>query len=167
MIRDQDTATLLRRGVLALAALGLAGTAVELIFLRHWSSAISAIVWPALAALAVAFALLVLMRGATRRGVHAARILAGIVVLIAGLGIYFHVAQNLAAGPRDRHTAATWSEKSLLEQWWLAIDGRVGEAPTLAPGALAEISLALLLATVRHPALSTPVPSAAPAVGLD
>jgi hypothetical protein len=41
---------------------------------------------------------------------------------------------------------------SVLDQWWTAVTSGVGPAPTLAPGALAEISLALILATVRHPA---------------
>ncbi len=42
---------------------------------------------------------------------------------------------------------------SAVEQLWLAITGGVGPAPVLVPGTLAEISLALILATVRHPAL--------------
>jgi hypothetical protein len=45
-----DTATLLRRGLLLLAAVGIAGTGVELVFLRHWSSLTQLIVWPALEA---------------------------------------------------------------------------------------------------------------------
>jgi hypothetical protein len=43
---------------------------------------------------------------------------------------------------------------SALEQLFAAVTGAVGPAPTLAPGVLAEISLALFLATVRHPALT-------------
>lgn len=40
-----------------------------------------------------------------------------------------------------------------MEQLWLATTGAGGPAPVLAPGALAEIAPAILLATVRHPAL--------------
>ena len=75
------------------------------------------------------------------------------MVVIGGLGIWFHVQENLAAGPLDRHYAATWDSMSSLDQLWAATTGAVGPAPILAPGVLAEISLALLLATVGHPAL--------------
>ena len=44
---------------------------------------------------------------------------------------------------------------SSVAQWWEAITGGVGPAPVLAPGVLAEISLALLIATLRHPAMVT------------
>jgi len=69
------------------------------------------------------------------------------------------VAENLTAGPLDRDYAATWSSMPAVEQWWLAMTGGVGPAPTLAPGALLEISLALALATIRHPAFSTQKPA--------
>ena len=75
------------------------------------------------------------------------------VVAIGGLGIWFHVQENLDAGPLDRHYAATWDSMSSLDQLWAATTGGVGPAPILAPGVLVEISLALLLATVAHPAL--------------
>jgi hypothetical protein len=41
---------------------------------------------------------------------------------------------------------------SPVQRLFVAATGGVGEAPILAPGALGEISLALALATVRHPA---------------
>jgi hypothetical protein len=40
---------------------------------------------------------------------------------------------------------------SPLRQVFVASTGSVGEAPILVPGTLAEIALALMLATVRHP----------------
>ena len=76
-------------------------------------------------------------------------------MLVALLGIGFHVRENLNAGPLDRHYAATWDTLSPLEQVWDAATGAVGPAPTLAPGALLEISLALYLATLRMPAPGT------------
>lgn len=148
-LAGEDVQTRLRRGVLALAALGIVGTTVELVFLRHWTTPTRLIVWPAMLALAAALGLLVVR--ATPRRVTAARAIAGVVLLVAGLGIALHVHGNLEAGPLDRHYAATWDTLSSVEQWWLASTGGVGPAPVLAPGALAEISLMLLLATVAHP----------------
>ena len=153
MIRLQtegDPGSLLRRGVLALAALGIAGTTLELVFLRHWDSATKAVVWPAMAALALAAALIVVRPG--RRTIVVARALAAGVAAIALIGIWFHVTENLTAGPLDRAYATTWDTMSGLEQLWTAVSGGVGPTPTLAPGVLAEIALALLLATVSHPA---------------
>ena len=149
-LAGMDTATLLRRGVLALAGLGIAGTSVELVFLRHWTTATAAIVWVGIVALAAGFLLLV--RGPSRGIVLAVRALAVVGVLVAVVGIGFHVIENLDAGPLDRAYASRWDAMSTLDQWWTAITGGVGPAPTLAPGALAEVSLALLLATIRHPA---------------
>jgi len=149
-IGQSDAAALLRRGVIALGVLGLAGTVLELVFLRHWGTATALIVWVGILALAAGF--VALARRPTRRSVLGVRILAavGLIVSIAGVG--FHVVENLTAGPLDRVYAATWDTMPSPEQWWTAITGGVGPAPTLAPGALAEIALALLLATLWRPA---------------
>jgi len=146
-----DTATVLRRGVLGLAGLGIAGTTVELLFLRHWTTATAAIVWIGIVALGGGFVALV-GRSSARR-VRAVRILAAVGLVVAVAGIWFHVMENLDAGPLDRGFASRWDTMSALDQWWTAITGGVGPAPTLAPGALAEISLALVVATIRHPAI--------------
>jgi hypothetical protein len=74
-------------------------------------------------------------------------------MLIAAVGIGLHLVENLAAGPLDRAFASVWDTLTPVEQVWTAATGGVGPAPVLAPGVLAEISLALLLATVRHPTL--------------
>jgi hypothetical protein len=145
-----DAATILRRGVLALAGIGIAGTAVELIFLRHWATATATIVWIGMVALGAGF--FVLVRHPSARRVRAVRVLAAIAVVIGIVGVAFHVLENLDAGPLDRFYATRWDTMSVLDQWWTAVTGGVGPAPTLAPGALAEISLALILATVHHPA---------------
>jgi hypothetical protein len=147
----QDTPTLLRRGVLALAWLGLVGTTTELVFLRHWRSATQLVVWPFVVFLSVA-AFLVSLRPSAR-SIVAVRWLAVAVVVASIVGIGLHVIENLDAGPLDRNYASIWSSMTPFDQWWAAITGGVGPAPVLAPGALAEISLALLLATVRHPLL--------------
>jgi len=137
-------------GVLGLVALGIVGTTLELVFLRHWSTATEAIVWPVMLALAASFGALV-ARPSTRV-VQAVRVVAFVASAFALIGIGFHVVENLAAGPLDREFAARWDSMSVVEQWFDAITGAVGPAPTLAPGVLAEMGLGLLLATVRHPA---------------
>lgn len=152
-LRDVDTTTLLRRGVLGLALLGIVGTAIELVFLRHWSGVTQLIVWPAITALGIGFLLLV--RKPNRKRIQAACGIALVVVMVAGIGISLHVLENLGAGPLDRDYGPRWDQMSPVEQWTAAIIGDVGPSPTLAPGVLAEISFALLLATVRHPALRT------------
>lgn len=147
----QDAATLLRYGVLALAALGLAGTSVELVFLRHWTSGTQLLVWPAVVVLAIA--LLLLVRRPDRRAIRVVRVLSLAVGAFAIVGDYFHVVANLDAGPLDRQYAATWDTLGFAQQLWLAATGSVGPAPALTPGVFAEIALALLLATLRHAAL--------------
>jgi hypothetical protein len=144
------TATILRRGLLALVALGVVGTASELAFLGHWGSAGQTVVWPALVLLAIATVLVAVRASPTT--VRIARVIAIGVAAIAFVGVWFHVSENLTAGPLDGDYAAIWASMSLPEQWWLAITGGVGPAPTLAPGVLLQLGLALLLATVRHPA---------------
>jgi hypothetical protein len=146
-----DPATVLRRGVLALAALGVIGTTVELVFLRHWTSQTELFVWPAM--LLLALALWVVARRPTPTGIRRARWFALVVLLIAALGVALHVHANLEAAPLDAAYESTWTTLPVAEQWWLAMTGGVGPAPTLAPGALAEIALATLLATLAHPAV--------------
>jgi hypothetical protein len=148
-VRALDTPSILRLGVLGLALLGIVGTTIELVFLHHWEGATQKIVWPAMIACVVALALIVWRPRPTT--IWVARGLAVVVLAIAGLGILLHVHENLEAGPLDRHYADTWDTMGAADQWWAAITNEVGPAPTLAPGALAEISFALLLATIRLP----------------
>ena len=134
---------------MALIALGIVGTSIELLFLGHWGSAATTVVWPAL--LAVAIGLLALVRRPGPRTIAAVRVVAVVVTTLAVVGVWFHVSENLIAGPLDRRFATTWDALSPISQWWLAISGGVGPAPTLAPGVLVQPGLGLLLATLRHP----------------
>jgi hypothetical protein len=149
-IADAPATALLRRGVLALVVLGVLGAAAELLFLHHWGSAGQAIVWPAL--VAIAAGVLVVALRPSRRSLRAARLVGLVVAAVALVGVGFHVSENLTAGPLDRAFAATWDSMPALEQWWLAVTGGVGPAPTLAPGVLVQLGLGLVLSTVRHPA---------------
>jgi hypothetical protein len=146
-----DTATVLRRGLLGLTALGIVGTTVELVFLRHWGSRAELIVWPVMLILALGW--IAIVRRPSARVVRAVRVIAVVAALFAFVGVGFHVRENLNAGPLDRFYAARWDTMSAFEQWFAALTGSVGPAPILAPGVLLEMGLGLLLATIRHPAL--------------
>ena len=143
------TVRLLRRGLLGLAALTAAGLVLELAAERHWTQPLQLLAWLAIAATLFATALLV---GAPTGGrVRAARWLAGLVIALAGLGIYTHIAGNHEAGVLDFRYAETWATLAPPVRWWLALTKTVGPAPPFAPGALAEAALAVLLASIGLP----------------
>jgi hypothetical protein len=143
--------SILRRGLLWLAGLTTLGLAVELAAERHWTQPIQLVAWGALGA--VSAAIVLLTRSPSRRGVQLARILAVAVLLSAVLGVGAHVYANYDSGGLDRRYSASWDSLSETTRWWLALSKTVGPAPPLAPGALAQVGLSLLLATLRHPAL--------------
>ena len=150
--RGLPAAEVLRLGIVTLVTLGIVGTTVELLFLGHFGSVGQSVVWPAIAALTVG--VVGVARYPSARTIAAARWIAIVVALVALVGIWFHVQENLAAGPLDRKYAATWDTLPALDQWWLASTGGVGPAPILAPSVLLQLGLGLLLSTVRHPALA-------------
>jgi hypothetical protein len=147
------TTALMRRFLLWLAAASAAGTAVELAMLRHWKSLDQLVPWVALAAAAVA---IWLVARPTRRAIRTARVLALAVALTAAVGLAEHVVANYEAGPLDVGYAATWDSMSELSRWLVAVTETVGPSPPIAPGVLAQIGLAVLIATIRHPALEPP-----------
>lgn len=149
-VRTDDTRAL-RLALLGLAALGLLGTAVELVLERHWDGTEQLIPWPFLAIGTVSLALLIV--APTRRTVRVARLLAAALFVGAAVGVWRHVAANYDAGFLDFRYAERWPSMSGLDRWWRAATKTVGPAPVLAPGVLAQVGLALLFATLRHPAL--------------
>ena len=141
----------LRRGLVWLAALTTAGLGVELAVERHWTQPVQFVAWGAVGVIVIAIAI---MAWSPSRGrLRLARILAVVVMLSAILGIWEHVEGNYDAGPLDFQYADTWDGLSEASRWWLALSKTVGPSPPLAPGALAQAGLCVLLATLRHPAL--------------
>ena len=134
-----------------MGALTTLGIVVELGMERHWTQPLQVVAWVAAAALAVAIALL--MRDPSPARVRLAQVLAGAVVLSAALGSAVHVYANYDAAPLDRRFADTWESLPEPMRWWLALTKSVGPSPPLAPGALAQAGLCVLLATLRHPGL--------------
>jgi hypothetical protein len=152
MSLSSDSATsLLRRGLLWLAALTTLGIALELAADRHWSQPIQLVAWGAVVASAAAILLLARARSPGR--VRLARVIATAVVLSAAAGIWTHVAANYEAAPLDYRYAESWESLSEATRWWLALSKTVGPSPPLAPGALAQAGLCVLVASLRHPAL--------------
>lgn len=147
---EAGAASLLRRGLLWLAGFTIAGLLVELAAERHWTQPTQLIAWAALGVGALAIGL-ALGRPSPAR-VRLARVLAIIVTLSALYGIWEHVESNWDAGPLDRNYMDTWDSLPATTQWWLAISKTVGPSPPLAPGALAQVGVCVLLATLRHPA---------------
>lgn len=146
-----DPAAALRRGLLLLAALGRAGTALELASLRHWGSAVQLVPWAALAVTAVAIGAMAAGPGA--RGVRVVRGVAVGLFVVAAFGTYEHVLANYHVAPLDFRYATRWATMSLTARWWAAASGAVGPSPALAPAVLAQAALCLWLACLGHPAL--------------
>ena len=140
---------MLRRALIAVGAIGITGTSLDLVMERHWDNLEQLIPWPALAALAVAVALIAVRPSASR--LRIARVLCLAVCLLALVGVWRHVTANYEAAPLDFRFAARWDAISEPVRWWLAATKTVGPSPPLAPGVLAQAALALLAAAHRHP----------------
>ncbi len=152
-MRADATLALLRRGLLGLAALTTLGITLEMITERHWTQPVQLIAWGALALLALAIGLLWGQPSRTR--LRVAQGLAALVVVSAAVGVWQHIVANYDVAPLDYRYAQTWDGMSAVSRWWLAARKGVGPSPPLAPGALAQAGLCVLLVAVRHPALHT------------
>lgn len=148
-----SAASLLRRGLVWLAALTDVGIVIELATARHWTQAVQFVAWGATALLAVAIGLLA--RRPTAARVRIAQALAVVVLVSSLLGVWEHIEGNYASGELNRRYAQTWATTPETTRWWLAISQQVGPSPPLAAGALTQAGLVVLLATLRHPMLRT------------
>ncbi|HEX2189885.1 MAG TPA: hypothetical protein VHG51_13345 [Longimicrobiaceae bacterium] len=132
----------LRRLLLALLLLGIAGLAAELVLLEHTESLWQ---WVPLAALgaALACALAVALRPSART-VRALQAVMAVCVAAGALGFWLHLRGNLE-----------WELESdpSLGGWPLLRAALYGATPALAPGALAQLGLLGLALTHGHPAL--------------
>lgn len=140
----------LRRVLWWLAAGSALATGVELVFIRHWEELSQASAFLPLLAAGIA---LVMMRPdddhphATLVG--RARLLLGFALVMAVVGIGFHVHGNFESGPLDAVRGGVWDQTGLATRLWWSVTGAVGPAPSLAPLALANTGVLGLLATVR------------------
>jgi hypothetical protein len=134
-----------RRWALYLFLLGVVGVAAELYLLEHFEDPAQ---WTPLALLAVGLvsALVAVVRPSAG-AVWLLRVVAVGFVLVAGLGIYFHIRSNVEFELELRPTMGG------MELVWESLKGAM---PALAPGAMAQLGLLGLLATFKHPLLINP-----------
>jgi hypothetical protein len=143
---------LLRRWLIAISGLAAVGTALELLLLRHWDNGLEVTPFVSLATLGVAIAILAYAHSA--RAVHVARLVSSVVAASGAIGVFIHVRANYEAAPLDFRFTDSWPTTAEPIRWLLAATDTVGPSPTLAPAALTFAALALLAATLRHPALA-------------
>jgi len=135
---------LIRRFILALFALGLAGISVELIALRHYEDS-----WQLVPLFLLGFALAIVVWHLVERGaapILALRMIAGFFVIAGVTGIILHYRANLEF---------QLDMDSSQHGWPLFLKVIHAQAPpALAPGAMAQLGLLGWLYTFRHPAIS-------------
>ena len=137
-----DAITLLRRGMLALLLFGAAGLIGELVLLEHYEDPQQFVPFALLSTTLVVGGWHAWDGG--RASLRVLRAVMGLLILAAPVGIYFHLTGN--------YTTEHDFDPSLLGlDLWLTVIR--GEAPSLAPGTLAQFGLLGLLYSWRHPAL--------------
>ncbi len=136
-----------RLALLGILAIGLLGTGVELLLLKHtedwWQ-------WAPIVMLGVA--LIVNVAVALAPVAATVRALQGLMLLFVVTGVvgtWLHYAGNV------EWELERMASLSGLELFRAAI---MGATPTLAPGTMVQLGLIGLLYTYRHPALARPLP---------
>jgi hypothetical protein len=138
-----DAPTVVRRMLLALCGIGLAGTSTELLLLGHYEDARQS---APLVLMAAAIAGLVVQAWRPSRVMTLAfRALMVALILAGAAGVVFHFLGNLEF-QRDMDP-----EASAMALFWKVL--RAKAPPALAPGSLAQLGILGLIATYRHPAL--------------
>jgi hypothetical protein len=147
-VAGRGTIAVLRLSLLAIAALGIAGTAAELAIERHWQNLEQ---WYAWLALAIVTAGLIAMLRRWRASLWFARLCAVIAIAFAVVGVWRHINANYETAPLDFRYETRWDDMSVRERLWDVVTGEVGAAPILASGVLATIGIALGAATIGVP----------------
>lgn len=135
----------LRRAILALVLLGIAGLVVELILLEHYESA-----WQWTPIVLLALMLPVTLVSWVRPGRIVLRVFqAGMALfVVAGLiGLWLHYRGNVEFELERDATLSGWA------LFWEALRGAT---PALAPAALTQLGLLGLAFAHRHPAIHRP-----------
>lgn len=136
----KSTVVILRRAVLAILILVLAGTEAELFLLKHIED-----VWQLVPVVIIPLTLLVLAWHGLSRGTAALRTLQVLMVaslLAGGIGVIQHYRANLID--------AAESDPSLSGKA-LYLKATSGSIPALAPGTMVQIALLGLAYAFRHP----------------
>ncbi len=141
---EHGTLASLRRMLLAVIAIGLAGLGTELLLLGHVESP-EQIIAPAL----VGAGLAAITWNALYGGPVSLRVLQAVMLLFVGaglLGMYYHYAASVEFQREMDPSAAG------MALFWKAMAAKA--PPSLAPGAMAQLGLMGLLYAFRHPALA-------------
>lgn len=140
---SQDAIPILRRGILALLALGSVGVITELILLEHYEEPVQFV---PLALLALTLATIVWhWIDGGRRSLRTFQVIMLLMVVAGTVGIVLHVRENVA-------TELDINPGSSGLAFWIEVVR--GDLPTLAPGTLIQFGLLGLLYAYRHPALN-------------
>lgn len=134
--------SILRRGLLALLALGALGLLSELVLLEHYEERAQ---WIPMILLTLTLVTIVWHWVEERRpSLRALQVLMLLLVLAGFIGMFLHLKANIAA--EEELNPGTGG----LPFWVEVIRG---ELPTLAPGTLIQFGLLGLLYAYKHPAL--------------
>jgi hypothetical protein len=142
MVPGQQTAVLLRRGLLLILLFSIVGTGVELLLLRHTEG-----VWQLAPLLLIALTMIVLAWYGVARSATSIRALQGVMLLclVSGVvGFVQHFSGNLTYA-RDSNPSLTGMD--------LYKEALSGSTPSLAPGTMIQVALLGLAFAFRHPSL--------------
>lgn len=131
--------------MLILLAFGLTGLATELIFLEHYENTTMAVPFAAIAAALAGVACHAIRPG--RASVRLLRLIMSLFIAAGIAGIVLHYRGSLEF-QIDMDPTATASQL-----FWKVMHMKA--PPTLAPGVMVQLGLLGLLATWRHPVLSS------------
>ena len=144
MTEQEHTLGLLRRILLGILLLGMAGTTTELLLLRHTEDSTQLIPLMLLGA-----GYVVVAWNARRRSRLSVRTLQAVMVLFVAsgiLGVFFHYGANVEF---QREIEPELTGSNLL---WKVLQAKT--PPALAPGVMAQLGLIGLAYAYRHPAFA-------------
>ena len=139
---ESPTLAMVRRILFAVLLVGLVGTEVELLLLKHTDG-----VWQVVPVLLIGAALLLVgWVGASSGGasLHALRMTMWIFVLSGLVGLVLHFRGNIAF---EQESDPSIAGAALLRR------AAMGATPTLAPGTMIQLGLVGLVFLFRHPRL--------------
>jgi len=143
--RTHDSARFLRGCLLALLTLGLLGTALDLLLLKHYEDS-----WQLVPLFLIGVALVTIAAFVITKSALAIRVLQLVMIfcLVAGgAGLLLHYRSNAGLQREMDPTLSSWQifRKAIRAQ----------APPAMAPAAMAQLGLLGLAFTYRHPALSS------------
>lgn len=145
-VEETPTLAAVRRVLLVVLVIGMAGTATELLFLRHDEDATQLIPLILIGTATAAVVWHLAARGA--RSLRALQVLMALFVVAGLLGMFFHFEANMEF---QRELDPSIGGMALF---WKAMASKA--PPALAPGSMSQLGLIGLAYAHRHPALIRP-----------